>query len=98
MVHHDDTTAVHGGRPAQTPDGPVNPPISLSSTLHAGGPHGYGREHNDTLAALEIPKSELQAALARTDTLPGVHVIVATTGSRQAEAALLRRVAAAVQS
>ena len=64
MATHDDTTAVHGGRPALAPDGPINPPISLSSTLHAGGPYGYGREHNDTLAALEGLLGELEGGHA----------------------------------
>jgi hypothetical protein len=30
-----DTAAVQAGRPPVTPDGPVNPPIVLSSTMHA---------------------------------------------------------------
>lgn len=64
MAHHDDTTAVHGGRPEAHPDGPVNPPISLSSTLHAGGPYGYGREYNDTLAALEKLLGDLEGGEA----------------------------------
>lgn len=64
MSQSDATRAVHGGRPAPTPDGPINPPISLSSTLHAGGPHGYGREHNDTLAALEGVLGELEGGYA----------------------------------
>jgi cystathionine gamma-synthase len=44
---------VAAGRPARTPAGPVNPPISLSSTFHAGGPRVYGRDGNDTVEAFE---------------------------------------------
>jgi cystathionine gamma-synthase len=48
-----DTAVVQAGRPPVTPDGPVNPPIVLSSTMHAGGEHGYMRDWNATLDALE---------------------------------------------
>jgi cystathionine gamma-synthase len=34
--------------------------------LHAGGPYGYGREHNDTLAALESVLGELEGGTAVT--------------------------------
>jgi cystathionine gamma-synthase len=44
---------VAAGRPARSPAGPVNQPINLSSTFHAGGPRVYGREGNDTVAAFE---------------------------------------------
>ena len=65
-MQHDDTTAVHGGRPPVTPDGAINTAITLSSTLHAGGPYGYGREHNETLAALESVLGELEGGTAYT--------------------------------
>jgi cystathionine gamma-synthase len=48
-----DTAAVQAGRPPVTPDGPINPPIVLSSTMHAGGPYGYMRDWNATLDSLE---------------------------------------------
>ncbi len=44
---------VAAGRPERSPDAPVNQPIVLASTFHAGGPRGYGREGNDTVAAFE---------------------------------------------
>jgi len=44
---------VAAGRPARTPAAPVNQPISLSSTFHAGGPRVYGRDGNDTIEAFE---------------------------------------------
>ena len=50
---HLETIAITAGRPTPIADGPVNPPISLNSTLHAGGPIGYGRYGNETWTALE---------------------------------------------
>lgn len=44
---------VAAGRPARAPDAPVNQPIVLASTFHAGGPRGYGREGTDTTTAFE---------------------------------------------
>jgi cystathionine gamma-synthase len=48
-----DTAVVQAGRPPIYPDGPINPPIVLSSTMHAGGEHGYMRDWNATLDAFE---------------------------------------------
>lgn len=48
-----ETMLVAAGRPARTPSGPVNQPIVLSSTFHAGGPRVYGRDGNDTVEAFE---------------------------------------------
>jgi cystathionine gamma-synthase len=48
-----ETIAITAGRPAVTPDSPLNPPISLTSTFTSGGPIGYGRYGNETWAALE---------------------------------------------
>ncbi len=48
-----DSLVVAAGRPAQTPDGNINPSISLNSTFIAGGPVGYGRSGNESWAALE---------------------------------------------
>ena len=50
---HPDTRVVSAGRPAPSPDGNINPSISLNSTFHAGGPVGYGRSGNESWAALE---------------------------------------------
>jgi len=49
------STVVAAGRPAATPDGDVNPSISLSSTSHApnAAGSGYGRYGNQTWSALE---------------------------------------------
>ena len=64
LSYNIDTTAVHTGRPERTPDGPINPPIVPSSTLHAGGPHGYMREWNETLEALEVTLGQLEGGQA----------------------------------
>ncbi|MEI6404580.1 MAG: PLP-dependent aspartate aminotransferase family protein [Actinomycetes bacterium] len=63
---HDDTIAVHGGRPPRVADGPINQPIVASSTLHAGGPFGYHREFNETLHALEDLIGQLEGGTAVT--------------------------------
>ena len=44
---------VAAGRPPRTPDAPVNQPVVLASTFHAGGPRAYGREGTDGTAAFE---------------------------------------------
>ena len=51
---------VAAGRPARIPAGPVNQPISLSSTFHAGGPRVYGRDGNDTVEAFETALGALE--------------------------------------
>ena len=60
------TLAVSAGRPAPEPDGPVNPPIVASTTLHAGGPYGYIREWNETTSYLEDLIGQLENGLATT--------------------------------
>lgn len=47
------TLAISIGRPELAPDAPLNPPIILSSTFHAGGAIGYGRYGNESWSALE---------------------------------------------
>ena len=61
-----DTAVVQAGRPPVTPDGPVNPPIVLSSTLHAGGPYGYMRDWNATLESLEVAIGALEGGQCTT--------------------------------
>jgi len=48
-----ETVAISAGRPPLGPDAPLNPPIALNSTFHAGGSVGYGRYGNETWTALE---------------------------------------------
>lgn len=57
---HTETQVVAAGRPAKRPDGALNPPIALNSTLHEGGPIGYGRYGNETWTALEDAISTLE--------------------------------------
>jgi len=47
------TISVLSGRPKPDNDGPINTPISLNSTYHAGGDVGYARYGNDTASSLE---------------------------------------------
>ena len=60
MSLHPETSAITAGRPDATPDAPLNPPIILSSTYHAGGPVGYGRYGNESWSALEEAIGELE--------------------------------------
>jgi cystathionine gamma-synthase len=60
MSLHPETSAIIAGRPDATPDAPLNPPIILSSTYHAGGPVGYGRYGNESWSALEAAIGELE--------------------------------------
>ncbi len=48
------------GRPERAPGAPVNQPIVLSSTFHAGGSRCYGREGNDSTAAFETALGSLE--------------------------------------
>lgn len=59
-----ETLAVVAGRPAPTPDGPVNPPIVPASTFHAGGSYGYAREWAPTAEALETALGSLEGGTA----------------------------------
>ena len=59
MKRHE-TLAVNAGRPAHSPDAPLNPPIQLTSTFVAGGPLAYGRYGNEAWSALEDAISELE--------------------------------------
>jgi len=60
MSLHPETSAITAGRPDAAPDAPLNSPIVLSSTYHAGGPVGYGRYGNESWSALESAISELE--------------------------------------
>ena len=55
-----ETSAITAGRPAVTPDAPLNPSIDLTSTFHSGGPIGYGRYGNQTWTSLEDAITELE--------------------------------------
>jgi cystathionine gamma-synthase len=57
---HPNSLAVAAGRPVRQPDGPVNPPVMLSATFHAGGNRTYGREGNDSTEAFEAAVGSLE--------------------------------------
>lgn len=59
-----ETLVVAAGRPAPGPDVPVNPPVVLSSTFHAGGPVGYARTSNPTWEAFEEVLGTLEGGRA----------------------------------
>lgn len=56
--------AVHLGRPARTPGGPLNPDVVVSSTFHQGGELMYGRDGNPTWTALEDAVGGLEGGRA----------------------------------
>lgn len=58
------TLAVTAGRPPREPDGPLNSPLTLGSTWHAGGPIGYGRYGNPGWSALESAIGALEGGRA----------------------------------
>ncbi len=57
------TVAVAAGRPPRMPDGPLNPPIVMASTYHAGGDVGYGRYGNPTWEMLESAVGALEGGV-----------------------------------
>jgi cystathionine gamma-synthase len=59
-----ETLVVAVGRPAKAPDAPVNVPVVLSSTFHAGGPVAYARTSNPTWEALEEVVGALEGGRA----------------------------------
>lgn len=58
------SVVVEAGRPPRQPDGPVNPPLSLSSTFHAGGERGYLRDGSPTTDAFEAVIGALDGGAA----------------------------------
>jgi cystathionine gamma-synthase len=58
------TVAVTAGRPERVPDGPLNPPIVMASTYHAGGDVGYGRYGNPTWEMFETAVGALEGGVA----------------------------------
>jgi cystathionine gamma-synthase len=55
-----ETIAVTSGRPAHSPDAPLNPSIQFTSTFVAGGPLAYGRYGNESWSAFEDAISKLE--------------------------------------
>jgi cystathionine gamma-synthase len=90
------------GRPAKAPDAPVNVPVVLSSTFHAGGPVAYGRTSNPTWEALEDVVGTLEggralafssgmgAVSAVLDLVPNGGTVVVSSHSYSGVAARLR--------
>lgn len=59
-----ESVLVSAGRPARGPDAPLNEPVMLAATFHAGGSRPYGREGNDTISALETALGALDGGMA----------------------------------
>jgi cystathionine gamma-synthase len=59
-----ETLVVAAGRPEKAPDAPVNVPVVLSSTFHAGGPIAYGRSSNPSWEAFEEVVGALEGGRA----------------------------------
>jgi len=97
-----ETLVVSVGRPAKAPDAPVNVPVVLSSTFHAGGSVAYGRTSNPTWEALEDVVGTLEggralafssgmgAVSAVLDLVPNGGTVVVSSHSYSGVAARLR--------
>ncbi|MBA2768202.1 MAG: PLP-dependent transferase [Sporichthyaceae bacterium] len=100
------TIAVSAGRPPRRPDGPMNPPIVLASTYHAGGDVGYGRYGNPTWEMLETAVGALEGGVATSfasglaavaavvDLVPNGGIVVASPASYYGTLTLLTRLEA----
>ena len=102
-----ETLVVAAGRPDREPDAPVNVPVVLSATFHAGGPVAYGRTSNPTWEALEEVVGALEGGRALSfasgmgaisavlDLVPQGGVVVVSSHSYSGVAARLRDLEAA---
>ncbi len=102
-----ETLVVSLGRPDKAPDAPVNVPVVLSSTFHAGGPVAYARTSNPTWEALETVVGALEGGRALAfasgmggisavlDLVPSGGVVVVSSHSYSGVAARLRDLEAA---
>jgi cystathionine gamma-synthase len=79
------TLVVSLGRPARTPDSPLNTPIVAASSFIAGGEWGYARYGNPTVDAFERTLGALEGgtAVAFSSGMGAAHAIINTfDGSR----------------
>lgn len=60
IVMKNETRIIHFGRPSPAADAGMNTPVSLNSTLHAGGDIGYSRYGNQSCSDLEDVISSLE--------------------------------------
>lgn len=79
------TSVVTSGRPAHTPDNPLNEPITMASTYVAGGDVEYGRYGNPTWSAFEEALGDLEGgrALAFSSGLAAVATVLDLVGHEQ---------------
>jgi cystathionine gamma-synthase len=59
-----ESIVVSAGRPAPIAGAPVNQPIAVSATFHAGGPRGYARDGNASMDAFEAALGALDGGEA----------------------------------
>ena len=59
------------------PDGPLNPPLVMASTYHAGGEMGYGRYGNPTWEMLETAVGALEGGVTRRAYASGIAAVAA---------------------
>jgi cystathionine gamma-synthase len=97
------TLVVSAGRPIPEPGAPLNVPLVLSSTFHAGGEIGYGRDGNPTWTAFEDALGSLDggrglafasgigAVAAVLDAVPEGGVVVAPSLAYSGTVALLQQ-------
>jgi cystathionine gamma-synthase len=88
---HPESILIEAGRPARQPGAPLNQPIELVSTFHAGGDRAYAREGNASSAAFEAAigalegghaiafSSGMAATSAVVDGLPAGATVIAPT-------------------
>jgi cystathionine gamma-synthase len=72
------TLVVTAGRPDRAPDAPLETPVTLASTYHAGGEMQYGRYGNPVWSALETAVGALE----------GGHAVAFASGTATAAALL----------
>lgn len=96
------SVVVDAGRPERRPDSPLNVPLSLSSTFHAGGDRAYLREGSPTTDAFEAVVGALDGGVATSfasgaaalaavlDGLPAGAVVVAPSSMYWGSIDLLR--------
>ncbi|UQX88941.1 PLP-dependent transferase [Jatrophihabitans telluris] len=57
-----ESVIVAAGRPAHEPGAPVNAPVVLTATFHAGSARGYARDGQDTTVAFETAMAAAEGA------------------------------------
>ncbi|MET0161301.1 MAG: PLP-dependent transferase [Microbacteriaceae bacterium] len=78
-VERIETTAAHAGRPVRGPGAPLNAPLVLSATFHAGGENGYARAGGPAWEPFEAAVAALEGAAGAVSYASGmaaVHAVI----------------------